>query len=133
MARRPPSPKPPAAARDPYIDLEVGHHVMLSSPLVDPIHWHPGKVLWRDAKEVLVDSPNFSSKLERHLRSIDDVRVFGTREHCAVEQRRAEKVVRDAANLSKEVEDMAAELRRKMVDLFETAAAAALKSCGAPS
>ena len=108
--------------------LEPGDHVMLGSPLVDPVHWHPGKVLWTDWKEVLVHQGGIAGASPHNaLHDCEYVRAFGTLQACNEIKRQAEKVVRDAAHQCREVEEMAADLRRKLIAVFETVAATAIK------
>lgn len=120
-----------ARSTDPYAGLKVGDSVLLSSPLVDPVHWFFGEVLWRDDEEVLVQQHGIASQHpHKCLHDISYVRAFGTQEYCVSEKIRVGKVVRDAARMAQDVEETATDLRRKMVDLFEVVAAAALKACG---
>ena len=107
----------------------AGDHVMLGSPLVDPVHWFPGEVLWTDGAEILVQQYGIAMATpHKALHDIDYVRAFGTREHCASEKRRAETIVRDAARQCEEVEEMARDLRRKLIDVFEVLAGSAIKA-----
>ena len=109
--------------------LEVGDHVMLGSPTVDPVHWHPGTVLWTDWSEVLVQQYGIAmGSPQKALHDCDYVRAFGSREHCAAEKRKAEAVVRDAARQCDEVEQLAGDLRRKLMDVFAVVAARAVEA-----
>ncbi len=109
--------------------LEVGDHVMLGSLTVDPVHWHPGIVLWTDWSEVLVEQYGIAMATpHKALHDCDHVRAFGSREHCAAEKRKAEAVVRDAARQCDEVEQLAGDLRRKLMDVFAVVAAKAIEA-----
>ena len=102
---------------------------MLGSPLVDPVHSHPGEVLWTDSAEVLVQQYGIAMATpHKALHNLDYVRAFGSREHCAGEKRIAEKIVRDASRQCHEIEEIAAELRLKLIDVFETVAGKAIKA-----
>ena len=103
---------------------------MLSSPLVDPIHWHEATVPWRDGagSEILVRQHGVAGmNPHNQLHDLSYVRVFGTVEFCREQQRRAAAAVRDAQRLADQVRDTAADLQRKLIDLYESIALAALE------
>ncbi len=132
MTARPRKPKTPATVC-PYAGLEVDHTVMLSSPLVDPLHWYEGVVLWRDeaGTEILVQQYGIAGQNpHKQLHNLSDVRVFGTAKYCRAEKDRAAAAVRDAQQLADQVKDMAADLQRKLIGLYEAVALAALKAAG---
>ena len=109
--------------------LEVDDHVMLGSPIIDPVHWHPGIVLWTDGMEVLVEQYGIAMATpHKALHGCDYVRAFGSREHCAAEKRKAQAVVRDAARQCEELEQLAGDLRRKLMDVFAIVATKAVEA-----
>ena len=107
---------------------------MLSAAFIDPVHWWIGTVLWiaDDRSQLLVRQGGIACQNPHNqLHLMDYVRVFGSEKHCYAEKAKAERVARDAARQVDELTDLAADLRRRLMEVFEILAAGALKSCEA--